>query len=396
MRIQTILALAAALAVALVLSPVPAHAGGDPPPAHPLRGSDLKAVIDRAEELRTKDVRAFGKLLISLGDPAPQRGVDLDFLVEYSVREPSRALRMLAIEAADRIDAAGAATAFLKKATEEKNPYRVVLALEAVGLVGGKQHVTAVLPLMKSPSEMIACAAADTIARIGTNKDADAVIDAGLTHPESHVSDHAAWAVQDLLKSQKTALERFQKIASKKSDPRNIRAEATAALIADKAADPHKWVSPFEAARKALLAAPDDVVVKGQGKNAEDVKAAIDWIKEKLPADHWLFCAAVKQVNVPGAAEETRPNVDDLTLDVRLADSVLPPNKIAYLIQRQAVVLWRKKIGEPSKGHRGWEPGIIDSYDLCVVARLYDAGPGGLSRERFVTQILGGRPWGGL
>ena len=46
------------------------------------------------------------------------------------------------------------------------------------------------------------------------------------------VTDHTAWAVQDILKTQKVALERYQKIAGKKSDPRSIRAEAREGLRA--------------------------------------------------------------------------------------------------------------------------------------------------------------------
>jgi hypothetical protein len=210
------------------------------------------------------------------------------------------------------------------------------------------------------------------------------------------VSDHAAWAVQDLVKVQKTAMEKFQKIASKKSDPRSIRADATAALLADKAADPHKWSSPFEAARKALTTAPATVPVEGKGGNAADVQKTLDWLKEKMPAEHWLVCAAVSKLKVPGDRDETAPNFEDSSISVRIADSVMPPQKLAYAIHRQAVVLFRKKIGEPHKGHRGWEPAIFDSYDVCVVGRMYDAGPAGLSRERFVKQILESRPWGGL
>lgn len=378
----------------------PARAGdpqkGAPPVENPLRGKDVQALLDKAADLRSKDPRALGKALTSLGDPVPVRGADLEFLTTYALRETNRALRILAIEAASRVDAAGAQAAFAKAAAE-KDVVRATLALEALGLVGTKeQALPLALDLLKNPNEMIACAAADLAARFGASKDVETIIDRGLTHAEPHVSDHAAWAVQDILKSQKTALERFEKIASKKSDPRSIRADGTAALLADKAADPHKWTSPFEAAKKALAAAPPTVPVNGKGKNAEDVQAMLDWLKEKMPAEHWLVCAAVSKLNVPGERDETAPNFEDSSLSIRIADSVLAPQKLAYLVHRQAVVLFRKKLGEPFKGHRGWEPAIFDSYDVCVVGRMYDVGPGGLSRESFVKQTLEKRPWGGL
>lgn len=404
--------LVAALAV-LVAAPLPTGVGpvppalaGDPPAApNPLRGGDVKALLDKAAAMKAKDVRDLGRALVALGEPAPKgtdpavRAADLDFLVEYAIRETSRVLRVLAVESAQRIDAPGSAAAFAKKTEGEKDPARLAFALEALALTGTKDQIPTALALLKSPSELVACAAADVLARIGSAKETDQIMDLGLAHAESHVTDHTAWAVQDIVKMQKSALERYQKVAAKKSDPRAIRADATAAMLADKVADPWKWTPIFEPARKALLAAPATVVVKGDGKNAEGVKSAVDWLKEKMPAEHWLMCASVSGFVVDGKSTDTKPNFDDGSIEVKLFDAAMgsgAPHKLAYLLQRQAVVLWRKKVGEPWKGHRGWEAGIFDSYDLCVIGRMYDAGPAGLSRERFVAQILSGRPWGGL
>ncbi|MCE9637428.1 MAG: hypothetical protein K8T90_17120 [Planctomycetes bacterium] len=405
-----VLAALAALVAAPIpsdLAPlVPALAGGDAPAApSPLHGGDVKTLLDKAASMKAKDVRELGRALIALGEPAPKgtdpatRAGDVDFLVEYAVRETSRPLRVLAVESAQRIDAPGSAAAFAKKTEGEKDVSRLAFALEALALIGTKDQIPVALGLLKSPSEMVACGAADVLARIGTSKETDQVMDLGLTHAESHVTDHTAWAVQDIVKAQKTALERYQKVAAKKSDPRAIRADATAAMLADKAADPWKWTPIFESARKALLAAPATVAVKGEGKNAEGVKAAVEWMKAKMPAEHWLMCASVSSFVVDGKSTDTKPNFDDSSIEVKLFDAAMgsgAPHKLAYLLQRQAVVLWRKKVGEPWKGHRGWEAGIFDSYDLCVIGRMYDAGPAGLTRERFVAQILSGRPWGGL
>lgn len=386
-----------AVLAAVCASGAPSHAtAGDPPPPHPLRGAALEAVVQKAAEMRGKDVRAFGAALTSLGDPAAERGVDLEFLVEWSLRETGRALRVLAVEAAQRVDAPGAAAAYLERARKEKDAVRAALAVEALGWVGTKEHVAPLLELMsKHGSEMVTTAAAEALARLGTSRDVDEIVDAGLTHKNSHVTDHTAWAVQDIVQKQKAAVAIYDKIASRKSDPRAIRAAATLALIQDKAADAHKWTSPFAEARKALAAAPADVVVQGNAEYVPKIEAAMKWYKERLPAEYWLLCAAVKRIAVPGEKNETRPNAEMMELEVSLADAVIPANKIAYLVGRQSVVLWRKRIGEPYKGHRGWEPAVFDSYDICVHAKLYDAGPA-LSRERFVAQILSQRPWGGL
>ena len=386
-------------AAGLAAAPVPARAG-DPPVAqapNPLRGGELKALLDKAAEMKVKDVRALGAALTSLGDPAKDHGTDLDFLVEYVLGEVARAPRLLAIESAHRIDAPGAAAAFLKRAQTEKDTIRTVLAIEALGCVGTKEHVAPLLALVKRPSELVATAAADALARLGTSKDVDEIMDAGLTHESSHVTDHTAWAVQDILQKPKVAVEKYQKIASKKSDARNVRADATAALLLDKSADPHKWTPSFAAIRKTLTGAPAAPAVRGANpEHVAKAQAAADWIKEKLPAEYWILCASVSLIEPSAETNETMPDFDRDAIVVKLSDVVLPPNKLAYTLQMQAAVLWRKRIGEPYKSHRGWEPAIFDLYDLCVVGRMWDAGPAGLSREKFVSLILGKKPWGTL
>ena len=69
--------------------------------------------------------------------------------------------------------------------------------------------------------------------------------------------------------------------------------------------------------------------------------------------------------------------------------------QLSYHVARIAGVIFQDRIGDPSRGHRGWELGVFDTYDLCVLARLYDVGPGGLKRRDFIDTILEKRPWGG-
>jgi hypothetical protein len=68
---------------------------------------------------------------------------------------------------------------------------------------------------------------------------------------------------------------------------------------------------------------------------------------------------------------------------------------LAYHLGRSAGVLFQRRLGNPFIGHRGWELAIFDSYDLCAVAGLYDAGPGGLPRRMFVENIVKALPWDG-
>lgn len=379
----------------VLLLPVPSRAG-DPVP-NPLRGADVAAALAKAADLEAKEFPTLVKALADLASDRKDRGNDLEFAVEYAVRETDRSLRLLALDAARKIDRKGAAER-LRKKLAEKDPLRIVLAAECLGHVGSADDVPALVEAAKSPSELIAVAAHSSLARVASGKDVDAIIEAGLGHANAHVTDHAAWAVQDILKKPKAAIAKFEKLAAKK-DATGIRAAATVALLEDKLAAPHAWGDSLAKAREALLAAPPAATVPVKGAAADSVKnveAALAWLREKMPAQDLLFRAAVKQVNVPGPSGETRPDTATDHLDVSLLDASQEPRKCAYLLLRAAVVLFQKRIGEPFLGHRGWEPGIFDSYDLCVVARLYDAGPGGLSRERFVGDRLDQRPWGGL
>jgi hypothetical protein len=383
-----------AAAAILLASAAAAPAPAEDAKANPLRGPDIPSLVAKAAEMKAKDVPGLVAALADLAADRKDRGTDLDFAIEFAVRETDRGLRLLALDAARKIDRKGAAER-LRKRLAEKDVVRVALAAEALGHLGSAEDVPPLLETMKGPSEIAACAAATSLARLASGKDTDEIALAGVMHAEDHVTYHAAWAVQDIVKKPKAAVAKFEKLASKKDY--SIRATATVALLQDKLAEPHVWGDSLAEARKLLLAAPASVPVKGTvPDSAKAVEAALVWLREKMPSHELLLRAAVKQINVPGPTGETRPDAMTESIDVSLQDAAKEPRTIAYFLHRAAVVVFQKRIGEPSFGHRGWEPGIFDSYDVCVVAKLYDAGPGGLTRERFVRQILGNRPWGGI
>lgn len=367
---------------------------GDPVP-NPLRGGDVQALLTKAAEMKSKDAAALAAALADLSADRKDRGGDLEFTVEYVTRETDRGMRFLALEAARRIDRKGAAERFRAKLAE-KDSTRVTLAAEALGHVGSADDVPALLATMKGPSEMAASAAATALARVAGTKDVDAIVEAALGHSSDHVTDHGAWAVQDLLKKPKSAVERFQKVASKKSDPRSIRAAATVAMLEDDLAEPFRWSDSLAMAHKLLTAVPDSVPVKGSSSDGvKSTQAAIAWLEQNLPAQARLFRAAVRQVNVPGASADSRLNPDADAVEVPLSEAFLEPKKLAYLLVQRAGVIFQKRILEPWKGHRGWEAPLFDAYDVCVVGKMYDAGPGGLTREMFLADRLAARPWGG-
>lgn len=367
-----------------------AHAG-DPPPS-PLAGADAKARIALAKELKKTDALGLAKALSALG-ASKAKDPDRDFLLQYALQENERGLRLVALEAASRLDRKAAAEWFKARA-DGKEELPTVISLEALGCLGTKDDLAPVLDLIKSPNELVAVAAANVAARLGSSKDLQSIAENGLAHASDHVTDHTAWAVQDILKKPKPAVAYYEKYA-KKGDPRSVRASATIAMLEDNLAAPHDWGDTLKLAKETLLAAPAAVEIKtGSAEYRKNAVAALDWLKANLPGGELLVRATAKRIDIPGKVADGFVDLDEEVVQVPLTWAIQPPHKLAYHIFQMGTVLWQKRVGEPSKSHRGWEPAIFDAYDLCAIARLYDAGPGGLSRSNFMKDMVAKHPWG--
>jgi hypothetical protein len=368
---------------------------GDPParPVPEIAGGDLQARLASAEKLASDDPAGLARALHALG--ASKTKEPAEFLCEYAARERSRALRAMALEAVSRLDRRGAAVWFRARA-DGKEMLATVTSLECVALLGSREDLPAIAPLLRSPDELIASAAANVFARLGTTKDVPELLDAGLAHESVHVTDHAAWAIQDLVKKPKVAAAAFEKIANKRSDPRSIRAAAAQSMLEDKLAEPFSWGDSLEAARDLVLNAPDSIEIRAINEEYKNnVLAGLDWLKKNLPAGELLVRAAAKRIDVPSKVQpQDFLDLKDDAVCVPLERCVWPPHKMAFHLYWMGTVIWCKRTGEPYKGHRGWEPGLFDVYDVCAIAKLYDAGPGGLSRSRFVRDQIDKRPWG--
>jgi len=334
--------------------------------------------------LREKGLRArvTGIATLRHGIAVDARGIEL-----------ARALRLVAIEALSRLDRKAAADWFKARA-DGKEELPNVVSIEALAHLGTKDDITPVLELIKSPNELIAVAATNTAARLGTSKDIEVIAENGLSHASDHVTDHAAWAVQDIRKKQKLAVAVFEKYAAKKSDPRAVRASATVAMLEDNLAEPHEWGDSLKAAKEAVLAAPATIEIQTK---AEDYRAnalaALDWLKKNMPGAELLVRSAAKRIDMPGKQADGFVDLDEQVIQVPANFAILPPHKLAFHLLEMGTVLWQKRIGEPAKSHRGWEPALFDAFDLCVIARLYDAGRG-LSRSNFMKDQVAKHPWG--
>jgi hypothetical protein len=391
--------LALVLCAATVLVPGAELRAADDPAAA-IAGPDVQGRLTKATDLEKKDVKALFTALVALGESPANPAVDAEFLVEYAVRESDRALRLTALWAARKADAKKALEIARKACdAKQRDVTRISLAADAVGLLGTKDDTDVLLPLLSHASELVATAACRALARVGTTKEVEAILDATLKHPEQGVSDQGAWTVQDLLKKPKVAIEKYDKIAASKTDPRALRADATSALLKDAALDPWKYGDSLEASVKALRAAPDTIPVTAIGSEEQaKVQEALDWMQKEMPAAWLLFRATVKKVAAPGpkSDEWMDHGKDELYIPLRFLAQAKRPQHTAYNLFRNAVVLFEKKTGEPWRHARGWQPAIFDLYDLCVIGQLESCGPSGISREIFVKNGLSKTPWSGM
>ncbi len=402
--LQTALGTCALIVALLVAALAGPHASAvakdtDADAAAAIAGENTRARIALAKDLAKKDVAALVRAFDALGGRKVKRGEDvtpdLDFLAQYVVSQPARALRMMAIDAGARLDAEAFA-ARIRAMADGEDRLRSALAAEALGLTGSADDVPRLLELARSPSISVAVRACRAVARIGKKKDGEALIEIALDHDDPEVGDHATWAAQDLLKTQKAVLGKMKKLAGKDpAAPRALRHASLEAMLADHL-KPFKWEPTLENARELLLAAPAEITINCRdAKRKKLIGETVAWIAENMPGAYLLVRASAESIDVPADPPAAHVDLEKRIIGVPLSYTSQTPKKLAYHIIRVATVLYEMRVGHPYRGHRGWENAIFDSYEVCGLAGLYGVGQGGMNRDRFLLEILSKRPWGG-
>lgn len=378
-------ALAAALAIA-----APLRADDD---VTLLREGELAARLEVAARLRSRDLRRLGEALAALPGGKGATSGNVAFLVAFTLGERGRALRVLAVEAAGRCDRSAAGDAFVAALASETDARRAERAAEALGWLGVSGAADGLLDAVRGRPACVAVTALEALARTASKHDAPRVAAAALAHGADAVTLHGAWAVLDLAGSAKAAIGAFREAAEGEAAPRAARAEDAIAALSEQALRPHRWKTDLAAARKRLLKAPPlPRVGSGNPQNVDWMTAGLRWLGTQAPEDLWLVCAAVQRIE-SGAVDDTRVDLDEGVIIYDWDDAGLSEPRFAVLTARVAAVIWRRAMGEPSMGRRGWEQPVTDGWDLCAAARLFGAADEGATREDYVRKLLGFRPW---
>jgi hypothetical protein len=378
-------------ALALFLARSPARAADAD---SPLAGVDPTQRIAAAAKLKKTDAGALARALDALS-ASEANDADRDFLALYALQERDRALRFVAFRSLSFLDRKAAAAWFKAKATnkDEKDLVTRVVSIEAVGLLGSSEDAPAVLELIKSEDEFVSIQAINAAVHLCTEKDVDALIESGLadnTAHAQHIADHTAWAVQDLLGRPELAIALFEKVSGKKGDPNSGKAATTVAMLREGLDKRFLWrpsVVTLALARNLVLSAPNSIEVTADDDDHKNAcLAALAWLKDHMPGAELLVRAAANRI-VVGDVGLRASNPKQETIQISVENAGEPAHKMAFRLFTAATLLWQKRVGEPFTSHRGEEPMQFDAYDLCVIARLYNCAPGGISRQRFIQSM---------
>ncbi len=392
-------------AAALILALAPAAFAKNKVDVPEIPGATPAARVDAARKLATENPEGLAHALAAIADAKPKKDAAaeaLDFLVPYLVGEPSRVLRLLAVDAAERIDPAGAAERLRPFAVPE-DAFTAACAAEALGYVGTKEDVPPLVELARITRLDVSVAAIRALARIGDKKSVTQLVDIALTHERAEIGDECAWAVQDILKKEKAILAKLKKAAGKDVDKR-IRYDTIAAMLADESQPLHAWdKKSLDKLRKLALDRPDEVGNPNPVRQRKaKVTAVLAWLKESLPAHHFSVVVAVKSIDFPIKKDPTKfLDRDELAVGIPIGLKGVSyikqsEGQVAYHVLRSAMVLLEHAMGNPTWGRRGWHNAVSDTYDLCKIAGLYSVADG-VNRDGLLDQIYGlqSPPWRG-
>jgi hypothetical protein len=117
-------------------------------------------------------------------------------------------------------------------------------------------------------------------------------------------------------------------------------------------------------------------------------------LKIDHPAAAWLVAQATPRVETLGMDGPTRVDYEHGRIALSWEDAGLEPERLAVFLLRRAVLGFRARLKEPSDGHRGWEAALLDTYDLCGLAKMDGVDPEGLRTvEQYLAKTLRRRPW---
>jgi hypothetical protein len=427
-------ALLAALLAALAAGAPPATAAED---AAKLREQVLEGAfqvdtrLKSARALEKQDPELLGAALLELAE-GRKNPANLEFLVSLATEQDTRLLRLLAVHAAWQSDPTKAAAAFLDRVGPAGDPSgggkilgddrAAARAVEGAGLVAAVQKDRAAIARLveiakgwevpetgggagpKTEGKKVdvprrvrvlpGIEAARAVNRFMDPRTVRDLLLAAVTTPNNHVRKHLVWAVLDLAGSVRSADKLFEPLRARPGAAGRNAAEC-GEILADGESKPFDW-NPLALKEVPVLwktGRPAGLETQVGWKDPEIQKKIAGWfaaLRKDTPAWGHYASSVLPTITLRTAQS---PEIFDRKARALLIDA----SEIAkcesdwqgsYVLARDAGIAFCAVLGEPSSGHRGWEPAYVDVYAFMKASRQ-SVG----SLEEYVDQAISGKPW---
>lgn len=385
---------------ALALLPRPAAAPAADPP------EKLREVVVGAAFLDENRLRAaaqlsqarpdmLGDALVALGEKEKDAR-NLNFLAKYATQEEVRHLRVLAVWAAWQTSPEGVAAAFVERTTQEDEKV-AARAVDAIGLVAplGKDRscYARLFEIVREGTPVVAIEAVRAINRTMDRRHLRDVLDAICTVSDNHVRKHLVWMVLDT-EGERGAGKMLDSLKGRPGEAGKNGVEATE-ILKDKQSEAFAW-NPQALKdvpdwwKKGRVAGGAVAVNIGDPETREKVQGWIEELKTTAPAWESLVTSTLHRIALRVQKE---PEIFDAKKKVLLLDAgeiarCETPWQGAYVLSRDACIALSALLGEPSTGHRGWEPAYVDIHSFYRTTKR-SAGKLG----DFVDAAIAKKPW---
>ncbi len=394
--------LRAAGVAALLLVAAASTGAASPPPqdADSLRATVLDAAlkddarIKAARSLEEKDPEGLGTALLDLAKKKDPH--NLSFLLDVALRSEGRHIRVAAVYAAWQCAPDTVVAAFVKAFAGEDDKI-VMRAIEAAGLLAvpskDKTVAAALVEQAAGETPLRAIEAARALSRIGDKRLQQDLVDLCARVKDNHVRKHLVWALQDQL-GPRAAEKRLTPLKGRPGEEGRNAVEAIE-IVKDAEEEPFTW-DPM-----ALKSVPDwwagrskglvpDIAI-GDPDTKERVQSWFDHLQKIGPTWRHLAASTFSKVVL-------RPANEDRVVDAKTRSLFLGASEIllcesawqgSYVMARDACLGLAAGLGEPVRGHRGWEPAYVEIHTFFATDGEHRPGP----LAEFVANQVAKKGW---
>jgi hypothetical protein len=351
--------------------------------------------LKAARLLEKADPELLGATLLELSE-GKKNPANLPFLATYATELDTRLLRTMAIHAAWQSDPTKACARFLEKLPEDDR--MAARAVEAAGLIAAVQKDKAAIPrileVARTPRVLPGIEAARAVNRMMDKFSVKDLVRAGLETPNNHVRKHIVWATLDLMGDTRDAKGLFEKYEGAK-EPAGKNAKECVQILEDGESKPFAW-------NPAALKSVPAFWRTGRPKN---LQPEIIWKDEEIRTRFTVGFAELKK-NSPAWGHYASSVLAKITIRAPAGPEIFDPKeKIllitsaemtnaesdwqrSYVLARDAGIVFCALLGEPSAGHRGWEPAYTELWGYMKASRQQVGSP-----TEYIDSMMDKRPW---